>query len=133
MKKKIIYILTVCILTILACRASNFSFNDDEFKLAGEIKRNGDFLFIKYRLDGLNNASDSSELSEESRQAISGISTTDLDVVVNCSTKMIKFSTIAMYDLRGNLINKVSGSEWVNPGKNEDIAKISDLCKKVKN
>lgn len=132
MKRFFLLLMVTFVMFTLTCSANmNYSYSQDGQSLNANIKRVGNYIYLKYKMGGVNSPSVVNQVPVEYQQAMSGISTADVDIVVDCSAKKMKVNSLSLFGNDGSNSGSFSSNEWVPITSQEDLAKFNDLCGRI--
>lgn len=126
------FFVIVCLFFCTLCTyALNISLSDGDFGMDADVIREGDNIRMKYIINGMNAIPAEAQIPDEQRNAVSQIGDVRFEVLASCTSPKLKVISMDVYDLTGKLISSISDTDWVYIEKQEDIAKLKQLCSKV--
>lgn len=130
--RKIIYCLVLMLITTtLSAFAMNLSFSENGLKMDADIMRQGDNIYMNYKLEGLNSPQLLQQMPSEHQRQFSQISEVKVNMVMNCSTKQMKIESMDMVSPRGSYSQPATNTGWIPISSPEDVQKLEELCKKL--
>ncbi len=129
MKK--ILILACLFMSTLCAFAINISLSDGNFGMNADITKEGNNVRMKYKIKGMNNASNFTKIPEEQQKVISNIGDVNFDILASCSEPKVKILAMSIYDTTGKLMTTVSDTDWGVMDNREDIDKLKQICDRL--
>ncbi len=128
--KKILVLVCLFVSTLCAS-AINISLSEGDFGMDANVTKEGNNVRMQYKINGMNALPSDAQVSDEQRAALSQIGDVNFDILASCSAPKIKVISMEIYDLTGKLLSTISDTEWVTIEKQEDIAKLKELCGRI--
>ncbi len=130
--KKILVLALACLFTGTLCTfAINFSLSDGGFGLNADVVKEGNNVRLKYKIKGMNQVSNVTDISDEQKETLSGVGDVDFDILASCSEPKVKILSMTIYGTNGKLMSTLSDTDWVTMEEPDDIAKLKEICNKL--
>ena len=99
--------------------------------LDADIMRQGDYIYMNYKIDGLNSPASLEKVDPDKREQLSQISKVDVNMVMSCSTKKMKIKSMNLVGAAGQTLPNVSETDWLPITQAKDLQKLEELCNKI--
>lgn len=131
--KKILYVLLLLFVSFsMTCSASmDFSLSGNGSAMSGNMKREGDLIYMHYNMNGLNSPTIMNNVPAEQQAAVAAIKGAEIDMVLSCSNQSIKIRSFKMTDMNGYNMETAMNDTWLPLTKPDDIQKLNELCGKL--
>lgn len=133
MKKILIATIFVFVVLTLASFASmNLSISEDGTSIDLNLHRKGNLIYLKYKMNGLDNENIKESLTSEQLEKLEGVSNMDIDMVLDCSTQQVRINSMGLNEKRVNFLqHQPSEDAWVQITKSDQVEKLVELCDKI--
>ena len=120
------------VLTLASFASMNLSISEDGTSIDLNLHRKGNLIYLKYKMNGLDNENIKESLTSEQLEKLEGVSNMDIDMVLDCSTQQVRINSMGLNEERVNFLqHQQSEDAWVQITKSDQVEKFVELCDKI--
>ena len=132
--KKIFLISFLFLFSILVVNSMDFSISQDGTSINGDVKREGDYVYMNFNLGGVSQLAEKDGIAPEARVSMQNISNLNFKMVASCTEPKAKIVSLAVFDLEGTRMgDKEEPTGWIQLTNQKDIDAIRSMCEKTSN
>ena len=110
----------------------NLSISEDGTSIDLNLHRKGNLIYLKYKMNGLDNENIKESLTSEQLEKLEGVSNMDIDMVLDCSIQQVRINSMGLNEERVNFLQHQSSEDaWVQITKSDQVEKLVELCDKI--
>ena len=112
----------------------DFSISQDGTSINGDVKREGDYVYMNFKLGGVNQLAENNDIAQEAKDNMRNISNLDFKMVASCIEPKAKIVSLSVFDLEGTrMADHEEPTGWIQLTNQKDIDAIRSVCEKTSN
>ena len=132
--KKLFLISFLFILSISIANSIDFSLSHEGSTIDGDVKREGDYVYMNFKLGGVSQLAENNDIAPEARENMQNISNLNFKMVASCTEPKAKILSLSVFDLGGaRMTEQEEPTGWIQLTNQKDIDAIRSMCEKTSN